>query len=154
MADDDNVLPLRTGRVIAEVGGVPDETGVALALFGEDLEPDVVSAELGCEPTRTHRKGQRRGPRSPPYVGGAWFLELRGESPAEPDGLLRALLARFPRDPEFWARLRAKYQVRVLVALHSGGWNRGFGLSPAAIDLVAATGAELGFDLYFHGDEE
>ncbi|WP_434424408.1 hypothetical protein [Nannocystis pusilla] len=42
----------------------------------------------------------------------------------------------------------------MLIALHSGKWNRGFGLSPEAINLVAATGAVLGFDLYFYGDEE
>lgn len=150
----DEVIPLRPPHAIVKTGGPPDLTSVVLALYAEDLDPDIVSRELGCAPTRAHRKGDRRGPRSPPFSTGAWLLELSGEGPIDPDVLLSDLLGRFPRDSAFWAKLRASYRVRVLVALHIERWNRGFELSPRTVAMVSATGAEFGFDLYFYAGDD
>jgi hypothetical protein len=44
--------------------------------------------------------------------------------------------------------------MSVLVGIHTGGWNRGFDLNAAAVAALARTGVDLGFDLYFYGDED
>ena len=71
------VVPLRrrapAGKTVS-VGGPIDEVRVTLALYSEDLEPDEVTRALGVQPSSAHRRGERRGPRSPPYRQGAWFL--------------------------------------------------------------------------------
>jgi hypothetical protein len=140
-------------RVIAEVGGDFDETHVTLALYADDLDPDAVSTELGCSPSHGHRKGEARK-KGPPARSGAWYLKLEAMAPRGPNELLRELLARFPVDPGFWSSLVQRYKVRITVAVHTGGWNRGCDLSPEVVAAVARTGAEFGFDLYMYGEGE
>jgi hypothetical protein len=57
---DDNVIPIRSNRVITTLGGSVDEVRVSLALYGEDLEPAEISGILHCEPTTSHRRGEIR----------------------------------------------------------------------------------------------
>ena len=40
--------------------GIPHHSLCALRLFGDDLDPDAVTAALGCAPSRGWRKGDRR----------------------------------------------------------------------------------------------
>ncbi len=151
MADD--VVPIRKPETLIEVGGPVDEVRVTLAIYGEELDPAKVSEFLGCGPTKSHRKGHQPGPRSPASKEGAWFLTVEGKAPTGPDELARLLLEKFPRDRAFWRTLSESYRVQIHVGIHTGGWNRGFGFPPDVLDLVAATGASLEFDLYFYGDE-
>ncbi len=60
-------------EIIAEVGGDPDECGVCLAIYGENLVPDEVTKLLGCKPTDAHLKGDKKSPKSPGFTQGAWF---------------------------------------------------------------------------------
>jgi len=112
-----------------------------------------VAASLSVAPTSAHQKGFVRKPGSRPAPHGVWLLRVDGRAPAEPDELLRKLLARVPGDTAFWARMRARYQVRLGFAIHTGGWNRGFDLGADVMRRVDVVGAGLGFDLYFHADE-
>jgi hypothetical protein len=138
MADD--VVPIRKLKVIGQAGGPVDEVRAYLVLQRDDLDPDVVSARLGCPPTRSPK--------------GTWLLIVEGFAPTQPDQLLVTLLERFPTDPQFWADLRRDYEVRIDLAIHTGGWNRGFSLRPETVARVALTGVPFGFDLYFYGEEE
>lgn len=45
---------------LISVGGPVDDVKVHLRLFGDDLIPDEVSAQLGAEPTEAFRKGDPR----------------------------------------------------------------------------------------------
>lgn len=68
--DDDNVIPFQRpfdpAEVVAVVGGLVDKSGVVLAIYGDDLDPDEVSAKLGVQPSSAHRRGDRPG-KGPPY---------------------------------------------------------------------------------------
>ena len=81
------------------------------------------------------------------------MLTIEGRAPTGPDELLRVLLEHFPRESSFWAPLARDYRIQVRIAIHTGGWNRGFDLSPDNINRVAAIGATIVFDLYFYGDD-
>jgi hypothetical protein len=83
---------------------------------------------------------------------GAWFHTVEGKG--EVDELTSLLLNRFPQDEKFWSDFGRDYQVKIGVAIHTSGWNRGFDLQPRTTKLVALTGATLGFDLYFYGEDE
>jgi hypothetical protein len=148
----DDVTPIRKPEIIGEAGGPVDESRVTLALYGDDLEPDAVSQRLGCRATQAHKRGDRPRPKSLPAKCGAWFLSVEGFAPVGPDQLVRLLLERFPQQASFWAELRRDYDVRVLVAIHTDGWNRGFELGAEATRLLALTGAATGFDLYLYGE--
>jgi hypothetical protein len=139
--------------MVAEVGGMVDETRVSLAIYGDELDPDALSTELRCVPSRSHRKGDRRSQTSPPFRTGAWILSVEGRAPRGPSELIDELLARFPVDGMFWRTLTEKYQVSVRVGIHTGGWNRGFDFPLGAVTSLAQRGIGVGFDLYFYGDE-
>ena len=132
----------------------PDESSFTLAVYGEDLVPSEVTNLLGLQPTRSFERGYRRNPTSRPMPHGAWFFEERGQPPRDPDDLARSVLIRFSAAPETWSRVRELYKVQLRVALQMASWNRGFAFSPTTLQLIAATGAELGFDLYFHESEQ
>jgi hypothetical protein len=142
----------REARMVAEVGGLVDETGVCLAVYGASLEPDFISSRLGCKPTHAHRRGEQRSVASPPYSSGAWLLEVRGQAPSGPEELLRQLLERLPKDSDLWGTLAAEYDVQVRLGIHFTKWNKGFDLSPKVVDAIAGLRASLHFDIYAYGE--
>jgi hypothetical protein len=130
------------------VGGLVEKTRVCLAVYGEDLDPAVVTALLGCPPTSAHVRGDRRGPRSPPQKRGGWFLEVRGEAPDGPEELAVRLLDHLPRDERVWIKLGDLHEVQLRFALHKTGWNRGFDFSPGTAARLALLHARLVFEMY------
>ena len=61
-------------------GGEPDEPtyfaySAVLRIHGESLPFEQISQKLGIEPTNLHRKGERRGPKSPVYRDDAWHFQ-------------------------------------------------------------------------------
>ena len=151
---DDNVIPIRSPKIIAEVGGPIDKTRVTLGIHGNDLDPDEISSLLRCLPTRAHRRGDPRPRNAPPWPAGAWLLSLEGVAPTEPEELLNALLAKVPADPSIWNGLRQRFTVRLGFGLFLNAWNRGFDLSPAVLQRLAEVGATLGFDVYADAYED
>ena len=150
---EDEITPIRKAESLTEAGGPVDECRATLAIYGDDLNPDVVSGMLGCSPSHAHRQGDRKSPTSPAFKTGAWLLTVETKSPNGPQEAISALLARFPATSEFWQPIVAKFRVSVRVGIHTVGWNRGFGLSPEILNAVGGIGAGIGFDLYFYGEE-
>jgi hypothetical protein len=138
---------------LLRVGGPVDECGVCFAVYGEELDPDAVTAAIGHAPTSSHRRGERRGPRSPPYKGGAWFLEARGRAPRQVEELVADVLDHLPRDEGVMQRLRDAYDVQLRIALHLGGFNEGFNLSPMIVERIAKLGVPMLFDIYADPEE-
>jgi hypothetical protein len=135
------------------VGGPIDEVRVTLALYSEDLEPDEVTRALGVQPTSAHRRGERRGPRSPPYRQGAWFLteQSREREGAEP--AIERLLKQVPNDAALWLLLGGKHDVQIRLGLHMSSWNEGFVIARELVARIAVLGATLNFDIYADGNE-
>ncbi len=147
-------VPDGIGRVVAVVGGLVDEVAITLAIYGESLEPNTITDMLGVQPTSCHRRGERRGPRSPTYAQGAWFLSVRCESPVEPNEALLRLLDPLPDDDALWSRLASAYDVQLRLGVFFTGWNKGFSFSQQAVSKLARMRAKFGFDLYAHGEED
>lgn len=141
-------------RVLFTTGGLVDETCATLAVYGEELEPDDITAMLGCAPTSSHRRGDRRGKRSPPAKRGGWLLEHRGKRPDGPEELTAVLLDQVSKDPAVWKALVERYDVQLRLGIHITGWNRGFGLSSALVGRIAALGPSIDVDLYSYDPEE
>ena len=98
-------------EIIATVGGLVDESSVTLAVYGHDLDPDDVSARLGCEPSSCHRRGDRKSPQGVAAPTGGWFLSLRGFAPTGPEELIRRLLMKLPSDQPTWQDLVSRFDV-------------------------------------------
>lgn len=159
MNDDDKIVPItralkNRGEVLATVGGVVDETRVTLCLYAKDLDPRVMSELLGVSPSRAHRRGDRAGPRSPPFKHGAWFLEEEGRAPLGPQHLVARLLARIPgADAPVWAQVRQLAEIHLWFGIFVVGWNQGFELGPGQAMQLGKIGCRLMFDVYVDDDE-
>lgn len=72
------------------------------------------------------RRGERRGPRSPPHRQGAWFLteQSREREGAEP--AIERLLEHLPNDAALWSLLGGKHdvQIRLGVSAYTVGLER------------------------------
>jgi len=148
-----NIVPLH--EALAEVGGLPDECGVTLAIYGDDLDPDEITHLLGVRPTRAHRQGDRPKPDSRfSFPQGAWFLERRGTAPVGPDELTNAVLDLLPTDPERWRPIWDRFDIQVCYRLHFSGWNKGFALPRELVARIAAIGALMSLDIYAYGEDE
>ena len=146
-----------TDKVIefkGKVSGLVDETNVTIAIYGEDLDPDDISQQLGCQPTFSHRQGERRSHGSPPYKQGAWFLEVKGNAPHGPEDLTKALLMRLPADETIWVELARKHDIQMRYGIHMDTWNRGFELSPKLVQRISKLHAKLSFDIYAVGEND
>jgi hypothetical protein len=135
------------GRLMS-VGGLVEETEVCLAVYGEGLDPAVVTALLGCSPTSAHLRGDRCGPRSAPQKRGGWFLDVRGKAPEGPEELSLRLLDRLPQDESVWIKLGELHEVQLRFALHKTGWNKGFDFFPGTAARLALLHARLVFEIY------
>ena len=117
-----------------------------MRVYGEDLEPDRISALLGCEPSSAAMKG------APFPKKGRWILGIESQDCGEDDDVddgVRMLLARLPSDRDFWASLTNIYSVDVFCGLFIKSPNRGFGISTEVSRMLSDRGLEIGFDLYF-----
>ncbi len=139
--------------LVGAIGGPVDEVGVCLAIYGEDLDPDAITAILRCSPTSSHRRGDRKGARSPAFKTGAWLLKIRGVAPVSADDLTAALLNQLPDDATTWATLAGAYDLQLRFGIHMTGWNRGFGLAAANVDRIARMRVSLVFDIYAYEQE-
>ena len=131
----------------------PDEVGLALCIYGEELEPAAVSKLLCCEPTSSHAKGEVTGPLNRPRLKGAWLLEIRQHEPIDLDSMFEKLFARLPEQAELWQSLAERYELRIHLAVHTEQ-GCGFHLSPRTMQLVAARHAEVFLDIYAYGDDD
>jgi len=116
-----------------------------LRVYGEELDPDRISALLGCEPSSAALKG------NPFPRKGRWILEIDSKDCDENDDVdegVRMLLARLPSDPKVWASLASIHSVDVFCGLFITSHNRGFGITPEVSRLLSDRGLQIGFDLY------
>lgn len=130
-----------------------DEVGVTLCIYGETLVPSEVTAALGCEPTRSHVKGEVPGPRSPPRPTGAWFLEVRSFEPIDLDAMFQELFARLPQEQAVWQSLAAQFKLRIHLDAHTKD-GCDLLLSPRTMQLIAARHAEVFLDFYAYGGND
>jgi hypothetical protein len=156
-SEERKVLPFRpakTDQVLAEVGGPIDEVNVTLALYSEELEPQEISRALGVEPTRAHRRGEQRGPRSSPARSGAWFLTTSSRDAEPAEAVIDRLLKLLPEDPAVWYDLRMRHDIQVRFGLHMTGWNKGLSIPLKQVTRIAELGASMEFDIYAYGEGE
>lgn len=121
---------------------------VSLRVFGDSLEPEEVSALLGRDPTRCHRKGDPLGSSGDVEPTGAWILDSPLPEKAEIEEHIETLLAPLSSDPDEWEQLSARFSASILCSAFMDQYNEGFELSPRAAQSVAERGLVIAFDLY------
>jgi hypothetical protein len=133
--------------ISVRLGGIVDETDVCLAVYGEDLDPAEVTKLLRCEPSSSHRRGDRMKSSRALRHNGAWLLSVRGST--DPEELTAGLLDRFVAvDGSVWAGLAQRHDLQLRFGLFLNRWNRGLELSPELVGRIARIHARVIFDIY------
>ena len=121
----------------------------SLRVLGDALEPDEVSALLGHEPTRCHRKGDKCGPHGASIEPtGAWILDSRISEKAEVEDHVESILALLSNDADEWASLTERFSASILCGIFLDQYNEGFELSPRLCKALASRGLVIAFDIY------
>jgi Domain of unknown function (DUF4279) len=135
-------------------GGPVDQFRITLRISGEELDPDRISALLGCAPTMAERRGMPitsgRSTRIPKK--GRWSLTIDSKDCDDGDDVevgIRTLLTRLPSDSGLWASLTSIYAVDVFCGLFLASSNRGFEISTEVLKLLSDRHLKIGFDVYF-----
>lgn len=123
---------------------------VSLRVFGDALEPEEVSALLGREPTRCHRKGDPVGGDESSAVEptGAWILDSTLSEKAEIEDHIETLLSSVSNDTDEWEQLFSRFSASILCSAFLDQYNEGFELSPRIARSVSERGLVMAFDIY------
>ena len=135
------------------------ETYATFHIVHDDLDPDAGSQQLELQPTEAIRKGDVRNPKARrPYIykRGGW--RFRTESVVQSRDIRRHvdwLLDQLEPSSAQLKRLQAEgYEMEVFCYWVCAGEHGGPRLSPSQMRRLADLGIEIGFDIYFTGDDE
>src|SRR5262245_4405325 len=93
-------------------GGEPDEVRLCLRVCGADLDPDEVSRVLGCQPSRSQRKGKPvlspTGEVKRIAHTGSWLLHHPVGAEATIGDAIHDLMSGLPDDRSVWESLTSR----------------------------------------------
>lgn len=131
--------------------GQLQKSTATLGFYGDDLDPDEITALLGVTPTVGVAKG------------GSWLTSLGGEkvahtgswrieaNPCEPEdlnGQIEALLSSITADLDAWLTLTRRFRGVIFCGLWLKTHNQGLELRADMLGLLAERGLRLDFDIY------
>jgi len=115
-----------------------------LRIHGNDVPFDEINQRLGVQPTNVHRKGERRGPRSPDYQDDAWHFapSLPETEPLERH--IEALWQVVRPQVEYIKSLKDRFKVDVFCGYRSNCDHAGLEVSHECLGLFAALEVPFG----------
>lgn len=126
------------------MGGRVGRTKVALRLFSENLDPELVTSLLGRQPTNAWRAGTFLFNR--PTKLGMWSLD--SESSDDLDTQIKNILASLSSDMNVWNELTKQHRADFFCGLFLTSDNEGLTLTPATMAAISQRGLELSLDIY------
>lgn len=125
-----------------------------IGFYGDDLDPDEVTAKLGAIPTVGVRKGgiwhtSQGAPKN--AFTGSWRIESARREPADLDGQIAELLAPLNNDLTVWRDLASRYRAVIFCGLWLQEGNEGYEFKPET--LLAAGERHLLLDLDIYAPE-
>jgi hypothetical protein len=124
---------------------------VCLRLFGDDLDPDEVTAGLGTVPTVSARKGDIRTTSTGVEIvapKGSWRLEVNDSRPNGLDGQIVQLLEMLTDDMSIWHDLTSRFDTDLSCGLFMQERNEGFALASKTLANLGSRGLDLDFAIY------
>jgi hypothetical protein len=122
------------------------ESMASLRIGGDALDPDEITAILGCTPSLQAKKGEplRKGPAR--AKTGTWQLDASRRSPGDIDAQVREILGRLNFDQ--WDRVVDRYDVDIFCGLFMSGSDQGFSISDDVSAMLGERKIRLDICLY------
>jgi hypothetical protein len=127
-------------------GGEVDECAVTLRFFGEDIDPNAITAALGIAPTQAARRGKQYRGRFEAQKG-LWLLS-HDRSAETADHQIQRLFASLSSDLRVWSLLSSQYYAEIKCDLFLEQWCRATILCRETIAAIACRGLQLQVDIY------
>jgi hypothetical protein len=106
-----------------------------LRIFGEDLDLDAITERIRVQPSHVHRKGERRGPRSPAYKHDMWSLEAPLPQETALEEHIYWLYRTFEPQFAYLKELKQSAQVDIFCGYRSNSATSGFEVDYRALQL-------------------
>lgn len=130
----------------------PRETHACLRWWGDDLDPDELTAFLGQQPTTSERKGdvlvgkvtsQKRTAKT-----GSWLLRATERSNGNLNDQIVEILNMLTNDLTVWHGLTAKFEADFFCGIFLRTSNDGLSLKASTVQMLAERGLKLELDIY------
>lgn len=129
-----------------------DRTAASLRIFGDDLDPKLVTSLLGHEPTGAELKGQKIVGKSTGSTRiartGSWRLSATKKAPGDLDAQIDEILSKLSSDLSVWKELSGRYRVDLFCGLFLRYGNEGLTISAKSLAALGNRGIEMGLDIY------
>ena len=142
MNDFDKLKTFRTlrGAIRGEEADEPNyfACSATLRIHGSSLPFEEISNQLAVDPTRVHRKGERRGPKSPAYRDDAWHFQPALPEDAPLAQHIDALWAVLRPNVNYLKSLKRQYKVDVFCGYRSNCDHAGIEVPYTSLELFTA----------------
>lgn len=130
-------------------GDEPDEANyirfsATLRIHGEGVPFDEISKRLCVEPSHLHRKGERRGARSPAWKDDAWHFEPALPETAALECHIEAPWQVVRPHVDYLKALKQRYKVDVFCGYRPNSDTAGFEVSCKFLELFTALEVPFG----------
>lgn len=119
----------------------------SLRIFGKSLNIDEVTSKIGLEPTHCHRKGERRGPRSPEYKDNMWMYTapVREEEPLGEH--LKALWEAIRDHRDYLKELKKEFTLDVFCGFRTNCQVTGLEVDHRSLEIFSALEIPFGLSI-------
>lgn len=127
------------------------KTMMSLRFYGDDLDPDELSARLGGLPSVGVKMGSTwitKGGKEIVARTGSWRLEATDHQPGDLDSQIAQIFGSLSNDLSVWEDLASRFRADVFCGLFMKESNEGVSLSPKSILDLGARRLAIGFDIY------
>ena len=123
-------------------GSEPDEKtyfaySATLRIFGDIPSPEDISAHLGLQPTKTHRKGDKPDPRHSGFRDDMWAYDPPVDKSESLDKHIDALWAKLKPHKQYLLELKKSLAVDVFLGYRSNCDHAGIEVPHASLEMFA-----------------
>ncbi len=132
--------------------GILYKTVACLRVMGDDLIPNAITNQLGCEPTQKmikgepfswHKQGKPRIAKS-----GMWRFDAVERVPGDLDSQVFEILNLLTSDLDVWECLSKKHRMDIFCGLFMDSSMEGISLSSETMVALGQRRIEIDFDIY------
>ena len=133
-------------------GEEPDEPTyfafmASLRIHGDGLPFEEISGQLGVQPTSVHRKGERRGPKSPLYLDDAWHFQPTLPETAPLEKHIEALWEVVKPHTHYLKSLKSRHKLDVFCGYRSNCDHAGIEVPHSCLELFTALEVPFGLSI-------
>jgi hypothetical protein len=120
-----------------------------LRVAGDIPDLDAISQSLGLSPTHAHRRGERKGPRSPEYRSEMWMFTAPVDEERPLHEHIDSLWTHLEPHREQILELKRRHKVDVFLGYRSNCGSAGVEVPHSSLEMFIQLGIPFGLSIIF-----